>query len=212
MSATQSMVEYRSVPGVPGYRVGSDGSVWSCKNARSALTVRWRKLKPQGRERGYIAIGYRGKLQLVSRLILTVFVGPCPPGMECCHFPDPNPWNNNLSNLRWDTHKANHADQEKQDRVYRGEMHKSAKLTDAQARRIIRLFKKAPYRGRLRELAAKFGVNRNTIRRIVVGSHWRHLSSPGVLQGRGFRALRGSSPKRKASSPSDAGKSRVPIG
>jgi hypothetical protein len=46
----------------------------------------------------------------VSRLVLEAFIGPCPDGMEACHYPDSNPANNRLSNLRWDTHVANLAD------------------------------------------------------------------------------------------------------
>lgn len=39
-------------------------------------------------------------------LVLTAFVGPCPPGMECCH-EDGDPANCSLPNLRWDTHSSN---------------------------------------------------------------------------------------------------------
>lgn len=42
----------------------------------------------------------------VHRLVLTAFVGPCPPGMEACHG-DADRRNNHLSNLRWDTKSAN---------------------------------------------------------------------------------------------------------
>ena len=45
----------------------------------------------------------------VHRLVLEAFVGPCPEGMECCHWDD-NPQNNHLSNLRWDTRSANRID------------------------------------------------------------------------------------------------------
>lgn len=47
---------------------------------------------------------------VVSRLVLTAFVGPCPDGMEACHWDD-DPNNNALSNLRWDTRSANVLDQ-----------------------------------------------------------------------------------------------------
>lgn len=46
---------------------------------------------------------------LVHALVLTAFVGPCPPGQECCHR-DGDPSNNALSNLRWDTRNENHRD------------------------------------------------------------------------------------------------------
>ena len=45
----------------------------------------------------------------VHRLVLAAFVGPCPDGMECCHWDD-DPTNNRLANLRWDTPSANQID------------------------------------------------------------------------------------------------------
>jgi hypothetical protein len=39
-------------------------------------------------------------------MVLEAFVGPSPEGMEACHRDDV-PANNHLSNLRWDTHRAN---------------------------------------------------------------------------------------------------------
>lgn len=46
----------------------------------------------------------------IHKLVLTSFVGPCPDGMEACHFPDRDVTNNRLDNLRWDTHSNNEAD------------------------------------------------------------------------------------------------------
>jgi hypothetical protein len=42
----------------------------------------------------------------VHRLVLEAFVCPCPEGRECCHN-DGDPANNALTNLRWNTRKAN---------------------------------------------------------------------------------------------------------
>jgi hypothetical protein len=50
-----------------------------------------------------------GHAERVHRLVLLAFVGPCPKGMEACHWDD-NPGNNHLSNLRWDTSLANKRD------------------------------------------------------------------------------------------------------
>jgi hypothetical protein len=46
---------------------------------------------------------------LIHRLVLETFVGPCPLGMECCHFND-DKHDNRLTNLRWDTPSANQYD------------------------------------------------------------------------------------------------------
>jgi hypothetical protein len=59
-------------------------------------------------------IGHKGKANksFVPWIILEAFVGPRPKGKECCHFDD-NPKNNNISNLRWDTHRNNMTDRSK---------------------------------------------------------------------------------------------------
>lgn len=46
----------------------------------------------------------------VHRLVLEAFVGPCPPGMLCRHFPDRSTKNNRLDNLSWGTPKQNTRD------------------------------------------------------------------------------------------------------
>lgn len=48
----------------------------------------------------------------VHTLVLEAFVGPRPAGMQACHWDDDGD-NNHLSNLRWDTHKGNSADRER---------------------------------------------------------------------------------------------------
>lgn len=45
----------------------------------------------------------------VHILVLETFVGPCPPGKEGCHW-NGDPWDNALTNLRWDTRSANRYD------------------------------------------------------------------------------------------------------
>jgi hypothetical protein len=42
----------------------------------------------------------------LHRLVLCVFVGPCPPDMGCCHWDDDKA-NNNVWNLRWASRNAN---------------------------------------------------------------------------------------------------------
>lgn len=57
------------------------------------------------------------KVREVHILVLEAFVGPCPPGLEACHRNDVAD-DNLLSNLRWDSHKAN-----EQDKVRNGGHH-----------------------------------------------------------------------------------------
>jgi hypothetical protein len=111
-------VEYRDVPGFPGYRVGDDGSVWTRKikggNDRAAG-----KLGPWRLMRIHLVKGYpcvnldrNGKTysRCVHRLVLSAFIGPRPEGMEARHWPDQTKTNCRLDNLRWDTHLENMKD------------------------------------------------------------------------------------------------------
>jgi HNH endonuclease len=47
----------------------------------------------------------------VHQVVLEAFVGPCPPGMEGRHYPDPDKSNNALINLSWGTKSRNTLDQ-----------------------------------------------------------------------------------------------------
>ena len=172
----QPRVEYRDIPGFPGYRVGDDGSVWSrrSRNGIGPLKDFWRPLSP-GYCRGYALYGLckdgRRYTRLVHVLVLNTFVGPCPPGMECCHG-DGDRSNNTLANLRWDTRKANHADAVRHGTHPRGESHGSAKLTE----KLVRAVRQLAAGGlQKRAVARKLGLSESTVGRIVNRTSWRHL-------------------------------------
>ena len=153
-------VTYRSLAfiGFLGYRVGNDGCVWSKMTHKSAgmgrgsiseIGDKWVQLALTSRPDGRLAItlhraGYV-KTFTVHRLILLAFVGPCPEGMEACHN-DGNASNNNLANLRWDTHINNEKDKVLHGTNVgsrgnnKGELQGSAKLTDENVLEIRYLF------------------------------------------------------------------------
>lgn len=107
-------VIYKPTPRLPDnfYRVGNDGSVWSCqkKGLGAGKIGSWRQLKPCLSGKGYMAVrvGFDGSIKqiYIHHLILEAFVGPCPKGMECCHGLG-GPADNRLENLRWGTHGEN---------------------------------------------------------------------------------------------------------
>lgn len=118
---------------------------------------------------------YRGS---VHRLVLEAFVGSCPDGMQACHYPDRDPKNNNLENLRWDTQLANHEDSRKHGTAIRGERQGSAKMTEAVVVKIREVCHPVRgYRGELsaKNLAVAYGVSVDTILRIVHRKSWRHV-------------------------------------
>jgi hypothetical protein len=111
--------EYRDIAGFVGYRVGNDGTVWSCLRRVARGQPRqpgpvWFRLSPDPGTDGHLRVPLfrdgKAVRRLVHHLVLEAFVGPCPEGMEGCHFPDWNPANNHLSNLRWDTRQGNWRD------------------------------------------------------------------------------------------------------
>ncbi len=121
--------------GFPGYRVGDDGSAWSCRPANGVgpLVPTWRQLSLGTDCDGYrfvnLCANRRRSRRKVHRLVLEAFTGPCQAGMEGCHFPDRDPGNNRLANLRWGTAKANKADSIQHGTYTRGEQHYNATIT-----------------------------------------------------------------------------------
>ncbi len=121
---------WRDIPGYKGfYRVSDRGRVISLdrviiRNGSLAhLRPKFLKLghlPKSGRPYVFLCKGGEKNLRLIHRLVLEAFVGPRPEGMECCHFPDRDPHNNRLENLRWDTPRANRADSEKHGTADRG--------------------------------------------------------------------------------------------
>jgi hypothetical protein len=175
-------VIYREVAGRIGYRIGSDGSAWSrwAKGPRSSAVLgdRWRRLKPWlNKTIVYVQMGV-GTAPSLAHLVLTAFVGPKPAGMHACHFPDRDPWNCSLTNLRWDTPKEKAQDQIRHGTKAGGEHNGNAKLSNDQVAELFRL------RGTKtqRQLAVEFGISETHLSRIYHGSN----RTPSAHAGRGI--------------------------
>ena len=123
------MVEYRDIPGYPGYRAGSDGSIWSMWRTRPGgrFLKDWRQCKLSPGSRGYLRVNLTpliGKAQTfrVHRLVLISFVGACPEGMEARHLNGVKD-DNCIENLVWGTPEENRQDNHRLGVYQRGEMH-----------------------------------------------------------------------------------------
>ena len=176
-------VEYREIPGCPGYRAGSDGSIWSCWKAhrlgyaRGAVQImsdKWKRLAPDrrkedGRKR-YTIKTKSGKYRRSygSHLVLESFIGPRPDGMEACHG-DGNCLNDSMGNLRWDTSVANKDDMRKHGTRLNGELINTSKLTadDVLEIRCIGY--------PLRQHAERFGVTETLVSLIIRRKVWKHV-------------------------------------
>ncbi len=172
--------EFRDVPGFPGYQVSRLGRF------RTSLTWRkhaplprgqWRYINRKPGSPGYILMTLfrdgRPHPRFLHRLVLETFVGPCPEGMEACHY-DGDKTNNSLANLRWDTRKANIGDRIRHGTMNMpcGSRHFRAKLTEADIPKIRKLYRSGLL---IREIAAQFNVGYSAIRSVLIGRLWKHV-------------------------------------
>jgi hypothetical protein len=182
MTEEQFTVEYRDIPGFPGYRVGNDGSVWSRrkrvgrgpgKGTYALLTDVWKPMCLQTRPNGYIYVKLSGNQKVsIHRAVLEAFVGVAPVGYQACHS-DGNRSNNRLSNLRWDSPAANQADRVRHGTDLRGEKVSTAKLTADQVRQMRA--ERTRYGTFFYVLAAKYGVTTAVAHSAITGKTWAHV-------------------------------------
>jgi len=179
MPEYDSTIEYRDIRDFPGYKVGSDGSLWTSW-VRGARPVRighkWHQMKPMIHPYGYplVIIGRgRNKRQRPMHIwVLETFIGSCPDGMECRHL-DGDPANNNLLNLCWGTPAENQADRITHGTHRCGEQLPWSKLTEANVREI-----RAEYATGIisqKQIGEKYGVCQHTISRLLLKKTWKHV-------------------------------------
>ncbi len=184
MSDVQSIkpIEYRDIPGHPGYRAGSDGSIWSSKIRTHPRLPwsngsKWKRIKTD-KCNGYLrvrpSVNGKKKAVFVHQLVLLTFVGPCPNGMETLHYDDCRS-NNNLSNLRYGTRSDNISDKVRNGRISRcqGEKNGASKLTEENVRSIRAMLADGLT---TEKIASMFSVSRKSISKIKNGLAWTHVA------------------------------------
>lgn len=182
-------VAYRTLDflGYVGYRVGDDGSFWTNlvrggRAGKGCFSIgAWAQLKPMRKYsptgrfiRLDVCVGRRSqggqKGYSAHTLVLLTFVGPCPPGFECCHSPDHDPANNSLVNLRWDTRKANMRDRDLHGRTAHGERGGNAKHSNKLVRQMKAYATNInPLQKRIRAVSERFDVPASTVGKILRG-------------------------------------------
>lgn len=161
-------------------RVRSVDRVVYCKNPRGAVSprkFRGRVLKAGAGGNGYLTVSFTkpGEKRFcvsVHSLVMLSFIGVPPENFEVCHN-DGDRTNNRLSNLRYDTRKANAEDRKKHgtNGGLKGEKAAAAKLTD----RKVRWIRKHTGGLSMREMGRRLGVCHRTISAVVHGDAWSHV-------------------------------------
>lgn len=184
-------IEFRQVDGFPDYRVGSDGSVWSCKSGT------WRLLASWPNHRGYRLIRFSTpgtrKSFSVHRIVCRAFHGDPPKGTEVRHL-NGMPHDNRASNLRWGTHSENNADKRIHGTSMDGERSPNAKMT---VMKVVELRRLARLGETSTQLSAKFGISITQAKRIARGDGWAEVTEPVRQPGRRYKLTRESAARVK---------------
>jgi hypothetical protein len=171
--------------GYSGYRVGTDGSVWSrwaSHGPGSYVGRKWGKMSGSVNNEGYLRVAIRhaagdSRSSFVHRLVCAAFNGTCPYGMECRHLNGAKE-DNRLENLAWGSHQQNIADKTLHGTVAKGESHSQAKLTasDVVAMRLL-----AAEGMSAMALGRRFSVSGSAAWLAITGKKWKSVATPPVL-------------------------------
>ena len=121
---TEANTSFRPIAGFPNYYITNQGNVYKTiakgkkMRAIKSYTGGGNSTNSPNGKYEVVALTVDGKphRKYVHQLVLNAFVGLRPfPDYHACHY-DGNRQNNYLSNLRWDTAKANAADKKRQKR------------------------------------------------------------------------------------------------
>jgi hypothetical protein len=167
-------MNWKAIPGWPRYEASSEGVI---RNRETGKVIRPRVRR--ARRRGYLAVDLYGPPLAKGRrnrttvdihiLVCLAFHGPRPTlDHEAAH------WNgvctdNYSGNLRWATRLENANDKRRHNTILRGEHSGRAKISTAQAIAIL------PDTRTQTAIAADYGIDRRTVRKIKNGQRWVHL-------------------------------------
>ncbi len=172
---------------IPGYRVGSDGTV--SKWVKSRKQWRYLKITSEGNVCIVNPVGRKNTVKSVGRLVLESFGPPRPLGCRALHYPDPSLLNNDIDNLRWaPANSSRHGDPRMSEYGRKsGSGERSRHLSDDAAARALGLLSEGVTS---QEVAENLGVHRGVIDRLIAGS-LPHVPRPPGIEPIGNRWLRG---------------------
>ena len=167
--------QWRDVVGYEGrYQVSNMGRIKSVeRDSQGAFKYKVSaRIIKQNLSGNYSRVGLSGpqgiKTELVHRLVLGAFHGPCPEGCEVMHL-DGNPFNNKESNLRYGSPSCNSAFKIDHGTVVRGEEVKTSKLTQKEVDDIREEYNESVS---MSFLSKKYGVCAVTVFKILNNLIW----------------------------------------
>lgn len=149
---------------------------------RSYYKGKWPQVEPtildcglnyKGYRRARLVKNGRSRSLRISRMVLEVFSGPCPKGMQCAHL-DGNRTNDVITNLKWVTPKENQSHRFSHGTAIYGERCHLSKLKDKE---VIEIKKRLLLGERGCDLAVEFGMSRPAMSSIKNGRSWAHVEA-----------------------------------
>jgi len=164
-------VIWKPIKGYEGlYEVSNTGEVRSFLINSSGKIL---KKQNNSRKQHTVALHKNNKTKTVtvSRLVATAFLDH-PLGKDVVCHNDNDPFNNSVSNLRWDTAMGNELDKFKFGTTNSGETNGRSKLSEADVLNIHKMrLEGIPNK----EIALKYGITTQTVCAILNFRYWRHL-------------------------------------
>jgi hypothetical protein len=167
------------VPGQPGFRAREDGKILTNWTYRGRAIRKhnwiqgdeWFTADTNEMDSGYVTVRMYDRRDLVHRVILLSFIGPCPTGLQCRHGNGKRN-DNRLDNLSWGTQSENEIDKRLHGTAQIGERNGMARLQDADVILIRQLYESGH---RVGELARMFDETHPTISRIIARKTYKHV-------------------------------------
>lgn len=183
------MEEWRAIPGYEGlYEVSDIGRVRSLPRwvnnhgGRRFVPEKILSLHVNTRRGNYrsVMLANEGRTERhrIHVLVLRAFVGERPSPIHHGLHRDDDPANNYLSNLRWGLPAENEEDKRINGGAIQGSRSRQAKLTETDIPIILKRAETEFHR----VIASDYGVNRQTIDKIVRGQRWKHITLATAAQ------------------------------
>lgn len=178
-------VVYRdlSFMSIDGYRIGSDGSLWSrwikilggswAPCGKWKKSIKGTKIKSK-RSRYLVHSFYRVNLTMtIHSLVLTAFLGDRPKSTDQCRHLNGNNKDNRLENLCWGSAKENAHDRIEHETNPTGNRNPNSKITDEDLLEMRRLYSEENYT--CKRLSEIYNIHEMYVMRLMQGKHWKHL-------------------------------------